>query len=73
MTQVQFNGHIYEMTIWRCLTWYWKRAHGVNETPKPLVISHGMGCCDYWMTDTDTVYRTLLDDALTTKGTRERR
>ena len=57
MARIRFNHHNYETAFLAWMRWYWKQAQGVSETPEPLVIGHGEGCCDYWITDPDKVYR----------------
>ena len=62
MVTVRFNGHMYETALRARIRWHWKRARGVNETPKPKIISHGEGCCGYWISEPDSVYRAVLND-----------
>ena len=67
MATLRFNGHSYETTLMARIRWHVKRTQGVYDTPKPKIISHATGCCDYWITDADAVYRAVQDDTLITE------
>lgn len=61
--KIRFRGHNYQTAFLMRLRWYFVRRGGRNDYPQPVLIGHGMGCCDYWITDPKEIENALrLDD-----------